>query len=302
MTLPVGRFIEAAPAEGAVRDPDEAAERLAAFLRGRRVCVLTGAGTSTDSGIPDYRGPQTRHRKRNPVQFRPFVDHAHVRQRYWARAVIGWPRFRAVAPNPAHEALAQLEAAGVVGGLITQNVDRLHHKAGSTDPLELHGTLAEVVCLNCRQLWCRDEVQERMLHLNPGYGAHAADSAPDGDAELSDAVIETFRVAPCPACDGVLKPRVVFFGENVPKEVVDEAWSRWQRADALLVVGSSLTVFSGYRFVKKAPLRQLPVAILNLGPTRGDPLAELRLDASASQVLPRLVQKLGGPTTRFGSA
>lgn len=275
-----------------VIDPDEAAEKLADFLRSRRVCVLTGAGTSTDSGIPDYRGPQTRHRKRNPVQFRPFVDHAHVRQRYWARAVIGWPRFRTMAPNPAHEALARLEAAGVIDGLITQNVDRLHHKAGSSDPLELHGALAEVVCLDCRQLWCRDEVQERMLHLNPGYGANGAESAPDGDAELPQDIIETFRVAPCPACDGVLKPRVVFFGENVPKLVVEEAWARWQRADALLVVGSSLTVFSGYRFVKKAPLRALPVAILNLGPTRGDPLAALRLDAPVSQVLPQVAAAL----------
>ncbi|MEM1024835.1 MAG: NAD-dependent protein deacetylase [Myxococcota bacterium] len=288
--LPVSRQSSAPELPGV--PPDENAARLIEFMRGRRVCVLTGAGTSTDSGIPDYRGSSTRHRKRNPVQFRPFVDDVRVRRRYWARAVIGWPRFRTVRPNPAHEALAQLEAAGVVDGLITQNVDRLHHKAGSSDPLELHGALAEVGCLDCHRLWCRDEVQAWMLALNPGFEDDGAESAPDGDAELPSELIERFEVAACPACGGVLKPRVVFFGENVPKPIVEEAWARWRRANALLVVGSSLTVFSGYRFVKKAPLQGLPVAILNLGPTRGDPLAELRLDAPVSQVLPKVAAAL----------
>lgn len=265
------------------------------------MCVLSGAGTSTDSGIPDYRGPLTRHRPRNPIQYKPFVEQMETRRRYWARAMVGWPRFRSTRPNRAHIALAELEAAGVVDAVITQNVDRLHQKGGSKNVLELHGALAEVRCLSCRALHDRDAVHEWMCALNPNFDVAEAEVAPDGDAELSPEQVASFRVADCPACGGMLKPNVVFFGENVPRPVVDRAWSLWERADALLVVGSSLTVFSGYRFVKKAPLRNLPVAIVNLGPTRGDALAHLRVDGRLGEVLPELSVRLGS-TERWASA
>lgn len=270
--------------------PDVAA--LLEHLRDRRVLVLSGAGLSTDSGIPDYRGPLTRHRQRNPVQFRDFMASERVRQRYWARAYLGWPRMATTAPNPAHVALAQLEAAGIVSGVITQNVDRLHTRAGSRRVIELHGALHEVVCLACQRVEPRTEVQARLDQLNPGFVDLAAEHAPDGDAELDAAHVARFVVAPCAACRGPLKPHVVFFGESVPRPRVDEAWSMWRDADVLLVVGSSLTVFSGFRFVKKAASRDLPVAIVNLGPTRGDDLAACRVDGPLGEILPALATAL----------
>ncbi len=255
--------------------------------------ALVGAGCSTASGIPDYRGPKTRHKARNPIQFRTFIGDDAGRQRYWARAMVGWPRFRAAQPNPAHEALAGLEQGGVLRGLITQNVDRLHHRAGSRRVVELHGALDEVVCLDCGSVEARDSLQERLEQLNPGWVDSRVEAAPDGDAELSGAVIERFRVAGCLACgSGVLKPRVVFFGENVPADVTADAWSLFDEAEVLLVVGSSLTVFSGYRFVRKAAKRGIPVAIVNLGPTRGDPQAQLRVDDRVEVVVPALAEAL----------
>lgn len=271
-------------------------DALVGLLRGRRVVALAGAGCSTASGIPDYRGPETRRRARNPIQFQTFIGDDAGRQRYWARALVGWPRFRASRPNAAHQALAALERAGVVRGLITQNVDRLHHAAGSERVVELHGALHEVICLACRAVEPRDGLQERLLALNPGWDralAQRVEQAPDGDAELPVELVAGFRVAGCRSCGGVLKPKVVFFGENVPADVTADAWSLFDEGEVLLVVGSSLTVFSGYRFVRKAAQRGVPVAVVNLGPTRGDPLVGLRVDDRVEDVLPSVVAGLG---------
>lgn len=262
------------------------------LLRGRRLAVLTGAGCSTESGIPDYRGPETARRARNPVQFKAFVSDPEARRRYWARSVVGWPRFRAARPNLGHAALAALERAGAALGLITQNVDRLHHAAGSRRVVELHGALHEARCLTCGARERRDDVQARLLEANPGYDVRAAELAPDGDAELPQALIDGFQVVGCLACGGDLKPDVVFFGEVVPRAVREAGQALLREAEALLVVGSSLTVFSGYRFVREARELGRPVAIVNLGPTRGDGDAQLRVDGRAGEVLPRLVEAL----------
>ena len=264
---------------------------LARLLAGRRVCALTGAGISTDSGIPDYRGPLTRAIARSPVQHRAFVTDPATRARYWARSAIGWPRFRAFEPNASHHAFAALERAGRLAGLITQNVDRLHHKAGSRDVIELHGALHEVRCLGCGATEARDALQARLLALNPGADAAAHALAPDGDAEVDPAA--GFVVPGCERCGGVLKPDVVFFGDNVPKPRVEAAFARLDAADALLVAGSSLTVYSGYRFVLRAAARGIPVAIVNLGESRGDAHATVRVDAPAAEVLTGLAGALG---------
>jgi NAD+-dependent protein deacetylase sirtuin 4 len=255
------------------------------LVRGKRVAVLTGAGCSTESGIPDYRGPGTRDRARNPIQHRAFVSDPIARARYWARSAVGWSRFRNVEPNAAHRALASMELTG----LITQNVDRLHHRAGSRDVIELHGALAEVRCLACESREDRDALQARILELNPGFVVSDAELAPDGDSELD--AVQNFRVPPCLACGGVLKPDVVFFGDNVPRPRVEAAFALADAADVLLVVGSSLTVFSGYRFVLRAAERGQKIAIVNLGETRGDPHAHVRVDARAGEVLPVLAQR-----------
>lgn len=278
----------------AVDAPARAAlAELARLLAGRRVAALTGAGCSTESGIPDYRGPETARRARNPVQYRAFLDSAAARRRYWARSFLGWPRMAAARPNPAHLALAALERAGALAGVITQNVDRLHHAAGSARVIELHGALSEVRCLGCGAIEHRDSVQARLAVLNPGFAAWRVEHAPDGDAELDGEIVERFAVAACLACGGVLKPGVVFFGESVPAPVVEAARALLDESEALLVVGSSLAVFSGYRFVRRASERGLPVAIVNLGPTRGDAHAQVRVDARCGQVLPALAASLG---------
>ncbi|GAB4515578.1 MAG: hypothetical protein Tsb0020_34180 [Haliangiales bacterium] len=263
------------------------------LLTGRRVVALTGAGCSTESGIPDYRGPETRRRARNPIQFRAFVGDPESRSRYWARSFVGWPKLHQARPNPAHEALEALERAGHLAGLITQNVDRLHHAAGSRRVVELHGALTEVRCLDCGVLEDRSALQRRLAKLNPGFAPSARELAPDGDAELARAgAWRDFAVPTCLACGGVLKPNVVFFGEHVPRAVVDDAWALFAQADALLVVGSSLAVFSGYRFVRRAAQDKLPIAIVNLGPTRGDEYAAVRVDAHAGTALPALTRAL----------
>lgn len=266
--------------------------RLADLLRGRRTVVLSGAGVSTESGIPDYRGPTTRSKSRNPIQYRAFVRDAAARQRYWARSAIGWPAFRSAEPNPSHEALAELEHTGFVRGIITQNVDRLHQSAGSQRVVELHGALADVRCLACGARTDRDAVQRRLLMLNPDWQARSAEIAPDGDAEIPAEATRSFRVPSCRCCGGALKPDVVFFGESVPRPKVDAAWQLFAEAEALLVVGSSLTVYSGYRFVLRAAEHQLPVGIVNLGSTRGDEQARLRIDGRTGTVLPQLAHRL----------
>lgn len=262
---------------------------LVELARGRRVVALTGAGLSTESGIPDYRGPTAR--PRTPMQHREFVEKADMRRRYWARSLVGWPRLAEARPNAGHTAIAELEAAGVVEGVITQNVDSLHAKAGSREVVELHGSLARVRCLTCGELTSRDALQHRLLAANPAWSVHMTDIAPDGDAELGAIVDDTgFEVIACERCGGVLMPDVVFFGGSVPRATLDAAWALFDRAELLLVAGSSLTVFSGYRFVRRAAERGVPVAIVNLGPTRGDPHAQLRIDERCGIVLPQLAR------------
>jgi NAD-dependent SIR2 family protein deacetylase len=267
-------------------------EALIAMLRGRRVVALTGAGCSTESGIPDYRGPDTPPRTRPPIQHREFVEEAGARRRYWARSMLGWPRLAAARPNRGHAALAALERAGAVAGLITQNVDGLHHGAGSREVVELHGALRRVRCLACDALTSRDELQQRLAAANPGWLERAGTVAPDGDADLTDGEVPEFEVVACTACGGVLMPDVVFFGGTVPRPTLDAAWATFDRAEVLLVVGSSLTVFSGYRFVRRAAEHGVPVAILNHGPTRGDPHAALRVDARAGEALTAIARAL----------
>jgi len=267
---------------------------LVQLLRDRRVVALTGAGCSTESGIPDYRGPDTPPRVRPPIQHREFVDRPDARLRYWARSALGWSRFSAARPNPAHTALAELEHRGILAGVITQNVDGLHGAAGSRTVVELHGALARVRCLACGALTTRDELQARLLAANPGWleRTRSAAIAPDGDADLPDDLLDGFTVGACGACGGTLMPDVVFFGGSVPRATLDAAWGLFDRAEALLVVGSSLTVFSGFRFVRRAAERGLPVGILNRGPTRGDDHAAVRIDARAGVALPALARAL----------
>lgn len=269
---------------------ESALDALSALLRGRRAVALTGAGLSTDSGIPDYRSPGRP--PRNPIQHMDFIKRAEVRQRYWARASLGWPRFSAAAPNAGHIALARLESAGLLAGVITQNVDRLHTRAGSVNVVELHGALEEVRCLGCGRPEHRDDVQMRMRASNPGWIERAVDFAPDGDAELPPEHVARFVPPSCVDCDGALMPKVVFFGGNVDKDTLGRAWALFEEAELLLVVGSSLAVFSGYRFVRRAAEHGVPVVIVNRGPTRGDDLATLKVDEAIGDVLPALVPRL----------
>jgi NAD-dependent deacetylase sirtuin 4 len=261
-------------------DPVDA---LSSALRASRLFVLAGAGCSTASGIPDYRGPGTLARARQPVAFRSFVHDDEAYRRYWARSFLGWPRLCSARPNPAHHALAALEAAGRLTGLVTQNVDSLHQAAGSRQLVELHGALRDVVCLGCGLRRDRADLQAELALTHPGGEAAPA---PDGDADLVD--LGAF-VAPVCACGGRWKPDVVFFGENVPRDRVDTAYAWLEAATDLLVVGSSLTVFSGWRFVKRAHERGLPIHVVNLGPTRADAVATSKVELSLADVLPRLV-------------
>ncbi|QRO00269.1 NAD-dependent protein deacetylase [Archangium violaceum] len=272
----------------------EGADALASLLRGRRLVVLTGAGCSTESGIPDYRGPGTRARARNPIQHREFLTRPEVRARYWARSLLGWPRFSSARPNAAHASLAAMERQGHVSGLITQNVDRLHHAAGSQHVIELHGALARVRCLDCDAIEPRVELQERLLALNPGFSERAAELLPDGDAELPLEAVRAFQVAGCTRCGGTLKPDVVFFGDNVPPPTVEAAFAMLERSDALLVVGSSLAIYSGFRFLQRAVDRHMPIGLVNIGECRGAELVDVRVEARAGEVLPRLAAALAG--------
>jgi NAD-dependent deacetylase sirtuin 4 len=275
---------ELAPADSEI----EALVRL--FDRGP-VAVLTGAGISTESGIPDYRGPETRRRARNPMQYRDFLRSAAARQRYWARSMLGWPRFARARPNAGHAAITKLARAGLIPGLITQNVDGLHNDAG-TSSVELHGALREAICLQCQQVTSRARLQAELEAKNPAFVAHSAELAPDGDSDFEDDGLEHFQVVDC-TCGGALKPHVVFFGENVPPPRVAQAMEHVQAGSALLVIGSSLAVYSGLRFVHAAQKRAVPIAIVSYGETRGDPAATLRIDAGAGLTLTRLTDRLG---------
>ena len=269
------------------------APELVALLTGLRMAVLTGAGLSTDSGIPDYRGPDSP--PANPMTIRQFTTSREYRRRYWARNHLGWRHMAATRPNAGHRALAELERAGLVTGVITQNVDLLHTKAGSRTVINLHGTYAQVVCLDCAHTMSRAELAEQLEAANPGFtervgrvGGLAV--APDADAIVSDT--DSFRFVDCPKCGGMLKPDIVYFGESVRKEVVQQSYSLVENSDALQVAGSSLTVFSGYRFVRHAASLGKPIAIVNRGPTRGDDLAAVKVDAGCSPILSLLADEL----------
>jgi NAD-dependent SIR2 family protein deacetylase len=258
----------------------------------RRVLVLSGAGISTASGIPDYRGRDGVRRGNAPVQGPEFRNNPAVRKRYWARSMIGYATMAGALPNPAHQALARLQAAGRIAPLLTQNVDGLHQRAGSGDVLELHGSIHQVVCLDCQRRLSRAQVQAMLVERNPDHLGVAASAAPDGDAHVDADDLDRFEVAPCPHCGGTLKPDVVFFGDGVPAATTVEAGRRLDAADALLVVGSSLMVFSGFRFCRMAAAAGKPIAAINLGITRADDLLTLKLDASAEQLLPQLAATL----------
>jgi NAD-dependent SIR2 family protein deacetylase len=277
-----------------VTSEEAALGQLTELLGEGRCVVLTGAGCSTESGIPDYRGAGRPARPSSPIQHGAFLSDAMVRRRYWARATVGWERFSKARPNRAHFALAALERAGAVAGVITQNVDRLHQAAGSARVVELHGALADVICLDCGGREERADLQERLLCANPGWLRSAADSNPDGDADLPAEHVAEFRIVACRTCDGPLKPEVVFFGGSVAPPVLASAWDLFGEATALLVVGSSLAVFSGFRFARRAAELGLRMAIVNLGPTRADELGPLaRVHAPAGEVLSAVAERLG---------
>lgn len=275
------------------------APEIVALLAGRRLAVLTGAGISTDSGIPDYRGPDSP--PANPMTIRQFISSRDYRRRYWARNHLGWRHMAGREPNAGHRALAALERAGVVNGVITQNVDLLHTKAGSRMVINLHGTYDRVVCLDCAHRMSRTELAELLEAANPGFTERAEKLgglavAPDADAVVSDT--ESFTFIDCPACGGMLKPDIVYFGESVAKEIVQQSYSLVEQSEALLVAGSSLTVFSGYRFVRHAAALGIPVAIVNRGQTRGDDLATVKVDAGCSPILTLLAEELIGSPAR----
>ena len=251
----------------------------------RRLFVLTGAGCSTGSGIPDYRDEQGAWKRTPPVTYQAFVGDGITRRRYWARSLVGWPRIAQAQPNAAHRALAALEAQGRCSQLLTQNVDGLHQAAGSRAVIDLHGRLDAVVCLGCCASSSRADVQRRLAEANPAWAGLAAGAAPDGDADLEDRDFATFQVPACDACGGMLKPDVVYFGENVPRARVDAAMAGLAQADGMLVVGSSLMVYSGLRFVHAAVRAQIPVAAVNLGRTRADDLLRFRMAAPCGDAL-----------------
>jgi NAD-dependent SIR2 family protein deacetylase len=250
-----------------------------------RLAVLTGAGVSTGSGIPDYRDVQGEWKRARPVEFRPFMTDLEVRQRYWARSLAGWPIISRAQPNGAHLALARLETNGFVQLLITQNVDGLHSTAGSRHVIDLHGRLDSVRCMQCDHTLPRAELQRHLLLSNPAWAEIHGAVAPDGDVDLEGRDYSAFIVPDCPKCGGILKPDVVFFGESVPRERVDRAFEGVKNSDALLVVGSSLMVYSGFRFAEAAAAAGKPIVAVNLGRTRADHLLALKINEACEEVL-----------------
>jgi len=262
------------------------------LVAGGDVVILSGAGLSTESGIPDYRGPSGRARRAEPMTYQTFVATAAARQRYWARSHLGWRHVARARPNSGHRAVAELEQAGLLAGTITQNVDGLHQAAGAQQVIELHGSLGRVLCLGCGERTPRPLLDQRLRAANSGWAARAAEITPDGDAVLADDDLAGFRVVDCESCGGVLKPDVVFFGENVPRPRVEQSYRLVERAGALVVLGSSLTVMSGYRFVRHASKLAIPVVIVNQGRTRGDPHAVAAIDAPLGATLSALIARL----------
>lgn len=270
-------------------------DQLVEFVASReRLLVLTGAGCSIDSGIPTYRDERAKWQRKPPMYFQEFLESPLARQRYWARSLLGWRMFSAAVPNAAHIALARLEQQQRIHWLITQNVDGLHQRVGSERVSDLHGRLDSVECLGCGFVSCREGLQAELVELNPGWMEHSAEIAPDGDADLEDADFASFRVPACAQCGGVLKPAVVFFGEQVPVPRVEFCFERLREADGLLVAGSSLAVWSGYRFVRAAVQENIPVVMVNLGQTRADADLALKVEASCSIALSAVVNALEG--------
>ena len=270
-------------------------EALAELVVGGDVVVLSGAGLSTDSGIPDYRGATGSLRRHTPMTYQTFTRDPRGRHRYWARSFVGWRQIRGARPNAGHAAVADLQRAGLLSGVITQNVDGLHQAAGTRDVVELHGGLDRTICLACGDVADRGVLDARLRAANPEFGPRTDEINPDGDAELPDEVLDGFVMVDCGACGGgPLKPDVVFFGETVPRDRVDTCFDLVDNARSLLVLGSSLTVMSGYRFVLRAAKLGIPVAVVTVGPTRGDAKADVRLDAPLGVVLPGLVSRLAG--------
>lgn len=263
---------------------------LGRFLqRHRRLTVLSGAGCSTDSGIPDYRDGDGNWKHSQPVQYADFLRDAGTRRQYWARSFAGWQRISRAQPNAAHTALATLEESGRLSLLITQNVDNLHRVAGSRNVVDLHGVLHKVRCIDCGDITARDGLQHRLAELNPHWQAEVAKFAPDGDAVLEVTATASFKVADCESCGGLLKPDVVFFGESVPSDRVQLARQQLADSDALLVIGSSLMVWSGFRFAKLAVESGKGLAIINRGRTRADDLADCKVNAGCAETLSRLL-------------
>jgi NAD-dependent SIR2 family protein deacetylase len=259
------------------------------------VAVLSGAGMSTPSGIPDYRGPDGE-RRVQPMQYGEFLADLAGRRRYWARAYAGWQRFSAAAPNVAHRAVARWQQAGVLSGIITQNVDGLHQAGGARDVIELHGNLARVVCLDCSRTFARSEVHRWLAQANPAFMTDDGGSPvrPDGDVVLTDEQVHAFSMVTCPQCGSDrLKPDVVFFGGTVDRSLVEASFALVERSRSVLVLGSSLQVMSGYRFVRRAAALGIPVAVVTRGTTRGEPETSVHLDALLEEVLPRLADDIG---------
>jgi NAD-dependent SIR2 family protein deacetylase len=283
------------PGSLAVADQFRSTEAVIEFVRRHsRLFVLTGAGCSTDSGIPDYRTVDGEWKRPQPITFQEFVGKEHARQRYWARSLAGFRRMRTARPNGAHNALARLEHCGLVAQLVTQNVDGLHQAAGSTHVIDLHGRIDTVRCLGCGCRSSREQLQLELARRNPAFAGLDATEAPDGDADLEGIAFDTFDVPPCDACGGLLKPDVVFFGEGVPPQRVQQAMTALDRADAMLVVGSSLMVYSGYRFVRAMADAGKPIGAVNLGRTRADDLLTLKVDAPCADILQHLADAITG--------
>ncbi|MYS88632.1 MULTISPECIES: NAD-dependent protein deacetylase [Streptomyces] len=270
-------------------------EPVADALSTRGVLVLSGAGISTESGIPDYRGEGGSLSRHTPMTYQDFTADAHARRRYWARSHLGWRTFGRARPNAGHRAVAAFGQHGLLSGVITQNVDGLHQAAGSEDVVELHGTLARVVCLSCGAFSPRRELAQRLEEANPGFAPVAAGINPDGDADLTEEQVGDFRVVPCTVCGGILKPDVVFFGEAVPRQRVEHCRELVRAATSLLVLGSSLTVMSGLRFVRQAAQAGKPVLIVNRDPTRGDQHALTRVSLPLGKALTTVAERLGMP-------
>jgi NAD-dependent SIR2 family protein deacetylase len=280
--------------DGVSAEQQERVTELAGWIADGGVTILSGAGLSTESGIPDYRGPSGAARRATPMTYQAFTRDPVARRRYWARSHLGWRTIARADPNDGHRAVATLQARGYLSGVITQNVDGLHQAAGARDVIELHGNLDRVICLVCGDTSPREELDRRFRAANPDFEGEALRINPDGDVDLPEETVREFHLVPCRNCGSpLLKPDVVFFGENVPKPRVDRCYRLIDEAESMLVLGSSLTVMSGFRFVRYAAKAGKPVLIINHGITRGDPLATHRIDLPLGQALTELTAALG---------